>query len=362
MSVRGLMLLLGATVLGLVASGSTVARADEPVTVCAIDDPRLAELSGLVAHEGRWYAVNDGGTRIEVFVLDRECEVRDVIVSPTDPYDIEDLAVAPDGTLWLGDTGDNRKQRRTVALHAVSPQGGSVLYRLTYPDGPHDAEALLLDRAGTPYIVTKSSMGQSAVYTPRGELTSPGPTPLVQVGTLNFSTTDTPGGPVGTIGTMAVTGAASTADGSVLALRTYTDAYLYPAPDGDVVAALRRPPIRIPLPGEQQGEAIAFADDGTLLSASEGIGSPVRAVAGATARVGDVSASVTPNPPPENGEDGAGATTRFEAEAGADGASVGSEQDGEREQDGKGMQTLPGILLAMTIAGLAMLGISRARR
>lgn len=353
MSVRGLLVLLAVSMVGLLASGSTVARADEPDTVCSIDDPRLAELSGLAVDGDRWYAVNDGGTRVEVFVLDSECQVRDVIVSPTDPYDVEDLAVASDGTLWLGDTGDNRKRRETVALHAVSPQGGSVLYRLKYPDGPHDAEALLLDRAGTPYIITKNSIGQSAVYRPKGELTSPGPTPLEHVGTLDISATDTPGGPVGTIGTMLVTGAASTADGRVLALRTYTDAYLYPAPDNDVVAALGRPPTRIPLPGEQQGEAIAFAGDGTLLSAGEGIGSPVRTVADAAGRVGDVTASVTRDASPDEG------SAEFEASAGADGAAVGD--SGAAGEDGKGMSTLPGILLAMTIAALAMLGISRAR-
>src|SRR5207237_1742002 len=93
----------------------------------------------------------------------------------------------------------------------------------------------------------------------------------------------TQGGPVGSFGSVLVTGGATSADGTVVALRTYTDAYLYAAPDGDVPAALQRTPMRIPLPGEKQGEAIAFDPDGTLLSGSEGVGEPLRAVRGAAA-------------------------------------------------------------------------------
>ena len=69
-------------------------------------------------------------------VLGDDCRVRDLITAPTDPYDVEDLALGPDGTFWLGDTGDNEVNVQTVALHALSRDGTSVLYRLTYPDGP----------------------------------------------------------------------------------------------------------------------------------------------------------------------------------------------------------------------------------
>ena len=94
-----------------------------------------------------------------------------------------------------------------------------------------------------------------------------------------------------------VTGAAAMSDGSVIALRTYTDAYLYPVPDGDVAKALAGDPVRVPLPNEPQGEAIAFDPDGTLLSASEGAGTPIRAVAGAAA-LAQPPAPTTTSPPP----------------------------------------------------------------
>jgi hypothetical protein len=81
-----------------------------------------------------------------------------------------------------------------------------------------------------------------------------------------------------------------TADGRVVALRTYTDAWLFAVPDGGTVAdALRTAPVQVPLPDEPQGEALAFTADGTLLSGSEarsGVDGQLRAVPGAAALTG----------------------------------------------------------------------------
>ncbi|RJQ88302.1 esterase-like activity of phytase family protein [Amycolatopsis panacis] len=333
-------------VLALLVFGALPASAAQvpaPETVCRVTDPRLDELSGLVSDGEHWYAINDGGTQVQVFVLDRSCRVRQVRTDPADPFDVEDLARAADGTLWLSDTGDNRHQRSTVALLELKPSGGPVvLHRLTYPDGAHDGEALLLDRSGVPYLVTKDVLGDAKVYRPAGPLTTPGPTALEQVGTLRVHSTDTPGGPIGAFGSVLVTGGATSADGTVVALRTYTDAYLYPAPDGDVAAALRRDPVRIPLPDEKQGEAIAFDPDGTLLSASEGTGQPVRALRNA-------AALVSPQP---SGSPSAAAPA---------GAESGAAESGAAQDDG-GVPILPaaGIAVAVVLAGWFLL--SRLRR
>jgi hypothetical protein len=270
-----------------ISAGPAVAAATIPAPkdVCAVSDSRIGELSGLVSDGQQWYAINDGGTKVEIFVLARNCAVRRVITNKTDPYDVEDLARTSDGTLWLSDTGDNRKQRETVALHAVSLDGKETLYRFTYPDGAHDVEALILGRDSVPYFVTKDLLGRSGIYRPTEKLASPGPTTLQRVGELSMKSTDTPGGPVGSFGSVLITGAAMSVDGSVIALRTYTDAYLYPVVNGDVLAALRTEPVRVPLPNEKQGEAIAFEPDGTLLSGSEGVGEPIRAIPNAVSLV-----------------------------------------------------------------------------
>lgn len=314
----------------------------EPEVECVIDDPRLEELSGLAADSTHLYAVNDGGTRLEVAILDEDCRVRDLITAPTDPYDVEDLALGPDGTLWLGDTGDNRSRRETAALHALSRDGTSVLYRLTYPDGPQDAEALVVDREGTPYIITKNVLGSSRVYRPAQPLTSPGPTPLEEVATISLLPTGTPGGPVGPAGSVLITGAALSHDGRVVAVRTYTDAYLYPVADGDIVAAFSREPVRVPLPHEKQGEAIAFTPDGTLLSASEGRGEPLRSVPNATDLVGGTSVESE-------------SETRKAREA-------GGSAPAEPAEDDSGLGVVPSFVIAVVVAAALVAGLSRRRR
>jgi hypothetical protein len=256
---------------GLVASPNGV--------LCTISDRRISESSGLVAAGDSLYTVNDGGDRLRVFVLDSGCRVRRVIEHPINPYDVEDLARSGDGTLWLADIGDNDAARHTVAVELLTESGDATLFRFSYPDGPHDAEALLLDRRGRPYLVTKEPLG-ARVYTPARTPVPDRPTPLRSVGTLSFRPTGTAGGPVGAASQVLVTGGAVAADGTRVVLRTYTDAYLWRVPDGDVAAALRSGrPHRIPLPAATQGEAVTFSADGhSLLTSSEGLPAPVHVV------------------------------------------------------------------------------------
>jgi hypothetical protein len=252
---------------------------ETPTTRCQITDPGLAELSGLVVVGKQMLALNDGGERLAVHLLDGACQVVDVRTADVDPYDPEDLAVGADGIVWLADTGDNNASRPTVALLALRPDGATSIYRLTYPDGAHDAEALLVAPDGTPYIVTKEILGASRVYRPAAALVDGGTVALAEVAAVSMTLTGTPGGPVGQAGQLLVTGGAVSLDGRHLALRTYTDAYVWPLTGSDVPAALATTPERIPLPDSPQGEAISFTSDNRhLVVASEGLPSDVTVV------------------------------------------------------------------------------------
>jgi hypothetical protein len=250
-----------------------------PSTRCDITDPRLPEVSGLAGAGDAMLAMNDGGARVEVYVLDASCAVGDVRSADVDPYDPEDLALGADGTIWLADTGDNNQARPTVALIGLRPDGRSTLTRLTYPDGSHDAEALLLAPDGTPYIVTKEVLGASAVYRPDAPLADEVTVPMSKVLDLGFTLTGTAGGPVGRDGQLLVTGGAVSADGQRVALRTYTDAYVWPLTGSDMVGALSGAPVRVPLPEAPQGEAITFAaNNRDLLVSGEGLPTAVTLV------------------------------------------------------------------------------------
>ncbi len=242
-----------------------------PVVRCPVDDPRLAELSGLVADGDGLWAMADGGRRVQVHRLDPDgCAVRDTRTADIDPVDPEDLARGPDGTLWVGDIGDNGLRRDTVAVIELPADGPARLHRLTYPDGPHDAEALLVDAAGRPIVVVKDA-GAGRCLPHRGPArTASARRRCCGSGRWRCRPRTRSAGRSAGLGSRVVTGAAASADGRVVALRSYTDAWLYRVPaDGDLVAALTGRPVRVPLPGEPQGEAIAFEPSGTLVSGSE---------------------------------------------------------------------------------------------
>ena len=279
-------------------SGTAFAAPIETETYCRPTDPGLAELSGLTSIDGVLYAIGDSGADDRVAVLGADCAVERWIDVPVDPYDVEDLT-SYDGSLWLADIGDNQMRRDTVALTRLDPASGAgELYRLTYPDGPHDAETILIEPGGRPVIVTKELSGVSGVYVPAGDesvadLDSPGPTPMRKVGDLAFTATDTVGGPPFVVGSILATGGAVSADGTVAAVRTYTDAYLFRPSDGDIASALVDPTASravVPLPDQPQGEAVVFTDDGSLLIASEAGFGPTEAALPPILRIPDAVA------------------------------------------------------------------------
>lgn len=274
------------------------AASADPQVRCTLDDPRLAEASGLAAGPDGLRVVEDSGNPSTVYRLDDRCAIAGRRAVPVDGRDVEDLARTPDGTLWLADIGDNGRRRDWVVVLRLDPGGGEVVARFAYPDGPHDAESLLMPADGRPVIVTKDLSGRSGVYVADetvGHEPSIPPRSLRRAGEVVV-----PGEAMTALGSGAYTGGAISADGHVVALRTYTDAWLYPAPGGtatadDVVAALRAIPVRVPLPDEVQGEALAFAPDGTLLATGEtppgSAPAELHAIPGATALVGGAPAA-----------------------------------------------------------------------
>ncbi|HLL67594.1 MAG TPA: hypothetical protein VK453_18050 [Micromonosporaceae bacterium] len=258
-------------------AGVDAPRAEPPQTVCTIDDSRIREISGLVALADGYAVVNDSNrdqSAQRIFRVDSACKYRGVSTAyQPNSLDPEDLAVAADGTLWSADIGDNAPltggsgaRRATVALWKLAPKATRpVIYRFTYPDGPHDAEAVLLTADGTPLIVTKELMGAPAgLYAP-----TEAPVPntaagvgLKRLGEFTPQQTRTPN-PLGPAGSGAVTGGAVSPDGKRVALRTYSDAYEWDVPDGDVVKAITTGRPRVtPLPNEQGGESLAYTRDG----------------------------------------------------------------------------------------------------
>jgi hypothetical protein len=259
--------------LAAAVAGGVPAAATPPSTVCTVTDPRLDEISGLARTADGFAVVDDSSTlsnHWRVFFLDNRCAVTRAVRYPSTPRDTEDMAQARDGTLWIGDIGDNSRSRQTVALWRLAKGGRSpVLFRLAYPDGAHDAEALVLSGDGTPVIVTKD-LGTALLYQPAAALRAGATVPLRKVGAFDLPSTGT-SNPFSFPGRLVVTGGANAPDGSRVVLRTYADAFEFTVTGGDVVRAITtgRPRL-VPLPDEPQGESIAYDRDGvSLLTVSE---------------------------------------------------------------------------------------------
>lgn len=275
-------------------------------------DARIDEASGIargITNPAVVYVQNDSGDSARFFAVDgRTGATRAVYAVPgATNVDWEDIAVARDArgvsSVWLGDIGDNGARRAEIRVYRVDepPRAGPTeVWRLRYPDGPHDAESLAVAPGGAAYIVTKSAFGSSAVYALPGRPDPDRLQLLRRVGELTFSFTGTPGGP-NSVGQLTATGAGFSHDGSVLAIRTYTDAYVWRVPHGDVAAALRARPVRVALPAQPQGEGIAVDGDRLLLD-SEGAHSAVYAVplpalpAASTAASASASSPLAPHP------------------------------------------------------------------
>lgn len=356
------------TALAVGAAGPASAGAPgRPTALFRLTDPRIGEASGIatgVASPGVLYVHNDSGDSARFFALDaRTGHTLAVFQVPgAKNIDWEDIAAAPDArgvaSLWLADIGDNARTRSEIDVYRVNEPrvdhsrtdvtamtSPPQMWRLRYPDGAADAESLAVSPHGAGYIVTKSFSGASQVYALPLRADPSRVQTLRRIGSLHFGFTATQGGP-SQIGQLTATGAALSRDGTVLAVRTYTDAYLWQVSDDDVGAALTSRPLRVPLPPQPQGEGIAF-DGSRLLLDSERVGSTVYELA--------VAVAAAPA--------GAGSST---SSAGLSPAAAALNTDSPKTKRHVGSAQLGAVVLLVLLALAAALGgarvLGRARR
>lgn len=276
MNVRTFAAALLAAGLAALVAGPGVALADpapdpSPTsTAFTMDDERITESSGLAAsnvHKGTYYTINDSDNQAYVFAIDGKTGDVEAALRfrQIENRDWEAIAPGPEGRIWIGDIGDNERDQESITVYRFREPAQLedqrmryVSYSLEYPDGAHDAEALLVHpKTGRLYVVTKGLAG-TAIYEAPEELTEDGNNELSRYA-------DAPA---------AVTDGAFLPDGSKMVLRTYGAAWLYSW--GGSKPKLDR---KIALPTQKQGESLAVSPDGKqILVGSEGEGSEVVAV------------------------------------------------------------------------------------
>lgn len=227
------------------------------------------ELSGLVLVGSVLWTHNDSGDSARLFALDLHGRLRqEVLVAGAENFDWEDIA-AFKGSLYVGDIGDNLAQRAEIVVYRVPSrsQTGAVTAQripLRYPDGAHDAEALLVDPStGDLVIVTKTLSGAPRVYA-----APPAGGTLRRVGRLR------------TGNALQVTAGDVSADGGTVVLRTYDRLFVWSRRRGESLASVfRREPCtpRADLLVDGQGESVALTRDGrAFYTVPEGKGPALR--------------------------------------------------------------------------------------
>jgi hypothetical protein len=306
--------LLGALTLGLAwasaASGASAARPARPSPVLAaacagtlqasttgtVVSDALTEISGIASsrrNRGVYWVHNDSGDSARVFAIDAAGRtLGEFALDGAQAVDWEDIAVAPGPgqsatssawSIYVADIGDNTATRASITVYrvpepAVAEAGdpvarvlpGAAVLTFTYPDGAHDAEALLVDPRGHDLLVVTKDLlgGRGLVYRGRADGAAGSSAVLERVGRVSLG----PG--------QGVTGGDVTADGSTVALRTYLGVRLYPRPAGTPLwrafaqqaCTGAAPPVPgVGADGERQGEAIAFVPGArAYLTVSEG--------------------------------------------------------------------------------------------
>jgi hypothetical protein len=242
----------------------------------------LTESSGVAAsrvHPGVFWTHNDGSNGT-LYAFDREGKSRGrVRVTGAKFYDLEDIAIGPGNQVYLADIGDNNRRRRSVTVYRLPEPGlrsGTAAVReairMRYPDGPHDAEALLVHPGtGDIYIVTKARGPDARTGVYKSAAGAKSPVPLQHIADINLPDESMLSLLVGRI-----TGGAISPDGKRVLLCDYFRAYEANGPGNNFDLVWKQRWNAIETGRRAQGEGITYSHDGkAIIATSEGDSFPL---------------------------------------------------------------------------------------
>lgn len=236
-----------------------------PKPMGSLRNKKIDEASGLAfsrIHKGLIYTHNDSGHDPNVYITDTMGKDKGIIqLKGVKNRDWEDIAVGPGpdkkrSYIYVGEIGDNNGSYKNIKIFRF-PEPKTIGLRLevkpetlvlTYPDGPKDAETLMVDpRSGDIFIVSKRDSTNTLYRAPKKAFEKEQYV-LEKVMELPF--------------TMAVAGDIS-ADGSQILIKNYFSVFYWERKNGETIPeALNRKPKILPYKPEPQGEAIGFHPSG----------------------------------------------------------------------------------------------------
>ena len=250
-------------------TGSGLQRQDR-IDAGEIAFDQLTEASGIAAsfdHDNVLWTHNDSGDRARVMALDASGRHLGVYtLAGARNRDWEDIALGPGpdpgvSYLYVGDIGDNAGRHDSIQIYrAAEPPidaGQSPVdttlqsvdtITLVYPDGPRDAETLMVDPATRDLYIISKREAKVGMYVARYPHNTETPVVLDHVATLPFS---------------LATGGDISPNGDAILIKSYTNVYYWPRHSNQSVEeALQSPQKPLYYEAEPQGEAICWHNDG----------------------------------------------------------------------------------------------------
>ncbi|MFC1781765.1 hypothetical protein ACFLZ8_05850, partial [Planctomycetota bacterium] len=233
-----------------------------------LEKEKITEASGMASsrkNRGILWVHNDSGDSANIYAIKSDGELIETFrIKKADSRDWEDIAIGPGPEkevdyLYIGDIGDNSADYSSITVYRIEEPnletsrddtkiGPADEIKLEYPDGPKDAETLLVDPLnGDIYIITKNrSFGM--VYL------ASFPQDTDKKTRLEFVTT---------IPLAMATGGDISPDGELVIVRALNSAGLWKRPaDEKLWKAFSAEPVWLDLIDEPQGEAICFDAEG----------------------------------------------------------------------------------------------------
>jgi hypothetical protein len=247
-------------------SGTAVVEGFESSPVAKPLHPGIIdEASGMAdskINPGYLWVQQDSGNPNEIVLLSHDgVYSKSIVINPAINRDWEDMTLASGPVnginyIYLADIGDNSLVSSSYFIYrfAEPPASATAVsgvdkIAFEYPDGPHDAEAIVVDNSTKDiYVITKQD-NPSRIY----KLAYPQSTSAVITATLS-----------GSLPFTGVTSAAISPNGNEILVKTYTAIWQFNKNAGQTFEqSLTGTPVTVSYQVEPQGEAISFKNDNT---------------------------------------------------------------------------------------------------
>lgn len=237
----------------------------------------ITEASGIAVseqHNGSIWVHNDSGNDPFIFLIDQQAQLQKrFLLLGIKNQDWEDMAIGPGPDsgqqyIYIADIGDNFgiRDKKTIYYFPEPAFKGDDQAQLDtvsnisaihfkYPDGNHDAEALLIDpRTQDLYIIIKDSNSPTIYKLPADDLQQNEVLTLQKCGNVEIEIDNT---------LALITAGEIGANGLEILIKTYGKVYFWERNNlqTTICELLRSTPKILKYTPEPQGEAIAFTPD-----------------------------------------------------------------------------------------------------